>query len=77
MSGSNFVVIPVHGGSVIKVTFHCKVITLLHGLLWTQRRLVFDSRIRQTGDNAHVDETSAVCCFCPGFEVFGTLLESM
>ena len=33
-------------------------------------------RIRQTGDNVHVDETKRNVLFLSGFEVFGTLLES-
>ena len=33
-------------------------------------------RIRQTGDNAHVDESKRSVLFLSGFEVFGTLLES-
>ena len=34
-------------------------------------------RIRQTGDNAHADESKRSVLFLSGFEVFGTLLESI
>ena len=52
-------------GSAIKVTFHCKVITLLHGLLWTQRRLLFDIYVFVKQVIMHMSmKLSAMCCFC-------------